>query len=73
MKPIDFPESNCMIGGEIPANKDEEHGMILSRWQGNWRERITFLLTGKVWLLVKGDYMPPHLLSGDHTFMIENP
>ena len=71
MKPIKFEHSNGSIGGEIPVNR--QHGITLSVWKGTWRERITFLLTGKVILSVKGDTMPPTLLSADRFFKIVNP
>ena len=69
VKPIDFPAANCMIGGEIPANRTN-HGFILSQWEMTWRERLAILFYGKVWLAVKSDRMPAILLSGDQTFRI---
>lgn len=69
MKPIDYPSVNCVVGGEIPAQRTE-HGFILSRWSMTWRERLAILLHGKVWLAVIGETMQPTLLSGDQTFSI---
>lgn len=69
MKPINFKESNAVIGGQVPVNRT--HGMVLSRWLMTWSERVSILFHGKIWLAVKGDYMPPVLLSGDQSFYIE--
>jgi len=71
MKPIDFPESNGVIGGEIPVNR--AHGVVLSRWKATWRERFKIFWYGTIWLSVVGDTMPPTLLSGDQAFEFENP
>ena len=71
MKPIGFEESNCMLGGEIPANKAE--GMILTRWQGCWRERLKFLFFGKLWVMAHGETIPPLLVTSDLEFKIANP
>lgn len=72
MKPIDFEHSNDKIGGEIPVNRTPI-GLLISVWKGTWRERLSFLLTGRVVLSVKGNTMPPTLLSAYKFFRIENP
>jgi len=71
MKPVKFEQSNCTIGGEVPARR--ERGMVLTRWQGCWRERLKFLLFGKLWLIVQGERMPPTLVTSDRAFRIVNP
>ena len=73
MKPVDFEYSNDMIGSEIPVNRS--YGILLSSWQASWRERLQMLFTGRIWIAVKGNAMPPTLVSGDTmlTFEIENP
>jgi hypothetical protein len=71
MKPVDFEHSNCILGGEVPANR--AFGIVLTRWQGCWRERLKFLLFGKLWLAAKGDTLPPLLLTSDRAFRITNP
>jgi len=71
VKPIEFEHSNDIIGGEVPVNRVA--GMLISVWQGTWRERLTFLLTGKVVLCISGNAMPPVLLSADKMFRIVNP
>ena len=69
MKPIDFPgASHITFTDGIPVNVT--HGMVLSRWGMTWRERLSILIYGTVWLAVKGSSMPPILLSGDQTFEI---
>lgn len=69
MKPIPFPEANKIVGNEIPVN--ENHGLILSRWGMTWRERLSILIHGRIWMAVKGNLMPPILLSGDQEFDID--
>ena len=71
MKPIPFEDANCTIGGEVPANR--RYGVILTRWKGNWRERLKFLWYGTLWLSVIGDTMPPTLITSDQIFEIEHP
>jgi hypothetical protein len=73
MRPIDFANSNTVFGKEIPANVVKGHNMVLTRWGMTWRERLSILWHGKVWLAVKGQNMPVVLLSGDQAFEIENP
>lgn len=69
MKPVKFKAANTIVNGEIPVNKD--CGILLSRWKLNWRERLSVLWYGKVWLAVPGDDMPPILLSGNQSFEIK--
>jgi hypothetical protein len=70
MKPIDFEFSNGMVG-DVPVNRS--YGVILSRWQAEtWRERISLLLHGRVWLMVKGSTMQPTLISGHTSFSIDD-
>ncbi len=71
MKPVKFPNANTIIGGEIPANKN--NGVILSRWKLSWSERFSVLFYGHIWLVVKGERQPPIALSGNQAFEITNP
>lgn len=63
MKPIGFYEANgSLLGGpgerfgttrdvgDLPVYRDGLH--IISCWSGTWRDRLRFLLTGRVWLWV---------------------
>lgn len=68
MNPVEFEQSNCTLGGEVPAHRGR--GMVLTRWQGCWRERLKFLLFGKLWLIVQGETT---LVTSDRAFRIVNP
>lgn len=68
MFPISFKHANKNIEG-IPVN--HTHGQILSRWSMTWRERLSVLWYGTIWVSVKGDHMHPLLLSGNQQFRIE--
>ena len=52
MKPIEFPEQNCVYAKDqpeylpLPVHKTED-GMVVSCWRLTWRERLRVLLTGK--------------------------
>lgn len=54
MKPIKFPEQNAIYAENqpeyipLPVHRTEE-GEVISCWQMTWRERLTVLLTGKIW------------------------
>ena len=73
MKPIKFKESNVTL--TKPKNMTDEEceslpvyrdGMICwSLWMADWRERISILLFGKVWIGVhSGKTQPPITLWG---------
>ena len=77
MNPVDFPQSNKLLTrppartadecGSLAVFTDGEH--CISRWQGGWRERLAFLLTGKVWVWVwSGSTQPPVALTTVHPF-----
>ena len=62
MKPINFKQSNLnLIGkGEIkplPAFRDGQH--IISCWKMSLKEKLSALLFGKVWLIVKSSKTHP--------------
>jgi hypothetical protein len=69
MKPIKFEAANTIINNEVPVNQN--YGVLLSRWGMSWRERLSILWHGKVWLVIRGDNMPPILLSGDQSFCVD--
>lgn len=54
MKPIGFPEQNCVYGKDqpdylpLPAHRTAE-GEVISCWKLSARERIKILFTGKLW------------------------
>lgn len=57
MKPIYFKEHNAIFAKNqkeylsLPVYKDE-NGKVISCWKASIRERIKFLLTGKLWFMV---------------------
>lgn len=54
MRPIEFPEQNCVYAKDqpeyqpLPAHKTDD-GMVVSCWALTWRERLQVLFSGKVW------------------------
>lgn len=67
MEPVKFPEQNftftkpsSMTDEEcesLPCHRTDNY--IISCWQMSWRERIRFFFTGKMWLWIVGQRMPP--------------
>ena len=77
MKPIDFPASNKLLGKPDSMTDDEcsslhvyaDGRQCISCWQGNWKDRLRFLLTGKLWLwVVSGHTQPPVAVTTEHPF-----
>jgi hypothetical protein len=67
MKPIPFAQSNKTLGPP-PGMTNEECGSLpiyndgvycVSCWQMSWRERLSALFFGKVWLHVMGGHTQP--------------
>jgi hypothetical protein len=65
--PTDFPQATRTLNGG-PAEKfgtakdvgdlrvvDDSQGCIDSCWKLSWRERLSALIHGKVWLLVRAE------------------
>ncbi len=71
MKPIKFKESNVMLTGKgeiknLPAYRDGEH--IMSCWKMSLKEKLSALLFGRVWLVVKSSKtQPPVSLNCERT------
>lgn len=75
MEPITFPESNTVLR-RPPSMTEEECGSLdvyadgagwVSCWRPSWRERLSVLLFGRVWLGVLGQSHPPMWVSGNRT------
>ena len=55
MKPIEFPEQNCVIAKDqkpylpLPAHRTED-GKIISCWRFTFWERIKMLFGNKLWI-----------------------
>ena len=69
MNPIQFPMADTEL--QKPPNMTDEEcgplpichttdGSCVSCWKGTWKERLTFLFTGVVWLgVLSGQTQPP--------------
>lgn len=76
MKPIEFPEQNCVYAKDqpkylpLPAHKDPD-GVVTSCWAMSWRERFRVLFTGKIWWRVATFNRPlqPQLGTVDSPFV----
>ena len=75
MEPVDFPESNFTFTAPPTMENCQDlhvcqaNNASISLWTGTWRERLRFLLTGKMQLHVWGVSHPPVcLVAGDITF-----
>ena len=73
MKPIEFPEANNTLQkpagwtdedcGPLPVFSDGKQSVSL--WRPTWRERISVLVFGRVWLSVfAGSTQPPVSIWG---------
>ena len=75
MKPIEFPEQNCVYAKDqpeylpLPVHKTED-GMVVSCWALTWRERVKMLFTGRMWwsVLTFNHPLQPQLPSVDRPF-----
>ncbi len=68
MYPVRFPYVNGHVGN-IPVNRG--YGVTLSVWRMTWRERLKVLWFGEIRVMVKGDTMPPTLITSDRKFRVE--
>jgi len=79
MKPIEFPEQNCVYAKDqpeylpLPVHKTED-GTVISCWALTWRERLRVLLTGKMWwsVLTFNHPLQPQLPQVDSPFRTAN-
>jgi hypothetical protein len=63
LKPEGMTDEEC---GSLPVYNDGQH--CISCWRPTWRERLSILLFGKVWLWVYSGYtQPPVALEGKIT------
>jgi hypothetical protein len=76
MKPIKFPEANKLLGKPTDMTDDECGPLLVfnngyqsvSCWKMTWRERLSALFFGKVWLwVVAGRTQPPVSLEATRT------
>lgn len=73
MKPIVFEQANRTLSKPSNMTDDECSSLsvfsdgsdCISLWQPSWRERLSILFFGRVWLFVhSGHTQPPVLLLG---------
>lgn len=78
MTPTDFPESNFTFV-RPPEMTEEECGdlkvhrtdaTIISCWQLSWKERFRLLWTGRAWLWIVGQGMPPVAMTITSPFKV---
>lgn len=81
MNPRDFPESNDNLRGshitdhlgrqlgDMRAYRNEHE--TISCWRLTWRERLSALAFGKVWLCVLGHRVPPVSLNATRTMFVK--
>jgi hypothetical protein len=75
MIPVDFTQSNTTL--TKPTNMtDEECSSLrvyndgekfISCWRPSWRERLSVLFFGKVWIWIFGQGHPPVYVEGNRT------
>lgn len=53
-KPSDMTDAEC---SSLPVYTDGK--ICISLWKATWKERIRFLLTGKVWIWVHSGHTQP--------------
>jgi hypothetical protein len=75
VKPITFVEQTCTYARNqppyipLPAYRTTD-GRVIACWHMSWRERVTVLLTGRVWssLMTFGSPPQPQLLQTNYPF-----
>lgn len=80
MIPGTFAEANRVLQ-KPPSMSDEEceplpvwtNGQLcISLWRPSWRERLSMLLFGRVWLwVVSGETQPPVAVDGSRTVFLK--
>ncbi len=81
MRPTDFPEANRTLAA--PAHMPDcqelriqaDGNQTLSAWQMSWRERLSALVFGRVWLCVLGNVgtQPPVWLTAERDCHVSGP
>lgn len=52
----------------LPYYKSDTGPISISCWKANWRERLTMLLTGRVWVCMPDKIQPPLTVRGRNPF-----
>ncbi len=69
MKPVKFAAVNDEIDG-VPVNY--QRGIMVTRWQMDWRELWQVIWTRKIWVLFRSASFPPTLITTDKEFRIDD-
>ena len=75
MKPISFKEQNVVFAEDqpgyisLPAYRDDS-GQVISCWQLTWKERLSILCTGRLWMRVFtfNELLQPCMLEANYPF-----
>lgn len=71
MNPVNFEDANVVFTapdcGDLPALKTHTH--IVSCWEMTKKEKKEFLKTGKIYLAIKGENVPPVGLYVDRPYI----
>ena len=67
MKPITFEDANTVVlggneTGNLPAYTDNR--IFITRWRASFRERLSILLFGNVWVALLCSKHPPIAIAG---------
>lgn len=77
MRGIEFPEATTKLLApqgmedtvyDLHIWKDDNMGLIISKWKMSWWDRLRCLLTGTVWLHVQGTTHPPVTIETSYPF-----
>jgi len=70
LRPIHFPAVNEVLKtaaedvGELPVFHNPGQCLFLSRWKATWRERLSVLFYGTIWVAAITEEHPPIAISG---------
>ena len=71
MRPVDFPEANCtftapegMEDEVYPLRAWADGQQVIELWRPSWRERISILVFGRVWLSLLATHPQPAAVEG---------
>ena len=82
MVPGDFPERTAVLGRPVSMSQEEcsplavyqdvAGGYTVSHWRMTWRERVSALLFGRVWVWIHmgGHTQPPIALEAKRSIFI---
>ena len=77
MTPTKFPEATNVLlppegqedeVNELPIWRHPEGGMVISKWQLSWREKLSLIFGGHLWFVCWGDTHPPLTLETRYPF-----